>query len=214
MTIQRTFRKQGEKAVASFDFTDIAEGTGVVVLNGFTSAISGAIYYDLSTSELHSELIQTKTAQITAAGEALKNTCNFDLPAFNLPRTIKGTAMISIPFSGTCVDVGGACGGHLRVYVQKGSPTFATIANAQTEHSGYGGQSIVEDYFTIPITLPETHFKKGDVLRVKVEIWGNGDAANGGYLAIGHDPQNRIDTMFETGNDTKFTASIPFKLDL
>ena len=72
----------------------------------------------------------------------------------------------------------------------------------------------------LELDTPLTHFKKGETLRVTYEAWIINSAGNGGYIAIGHDPENRATSDAEEDGITFGTApsinivQVPYKLDI
>ena len=90
MPINQVYGGRPETAIASYDYSDIAEGTGVKTFYGFNVNTSGAATADRfrlgQQSSLNSYDVETA---MTA-----KAAYNWELTAFNLPKTIKGTAII------------------------------------------------------------------------------------------------------------------------
>jgi len=210
-------------AIASYDYTDIAEGTGIVKFMGFKHWVSGSALYALTTgipySNWHPNLaaglkgIETKTAAITT-GDALRNTFDFDLSAFNAPKIIRGTAYLNIPFAGQSADADSSHSGYVKCFIQHWDGTTpTTIGSAVSDVINFSGTVLYDGVLCMPITITQKQFKKGEILRVKVELWGYTGGVNGGYLAIAHDPAGRFDQMFLSGS-TSFDAYIPFNLDL
>jgi len=192
MPVPVTYRTGGEGAIASYNYTDISEGTGVVVLNGFSTEASGAgIEYKLTTTTPYSSYIETSGAPWV-----------FNLSAFNLPKTIKGTAIVKL----AAYLISGAPTEHtLTVSIQKvttsGTTTLGSVETPQLSNP---------INYTLNIPLTETNFKKGDNLRLNI-------AKNGGApIVLAHDPANREGSYIKpvTTFPTKLIAHIPFKLDL
>ena len=187
------YRKAGETAVASYNYTDIAEGTGVVVFYGFKTYDGN---YHLSNNVLYSETIETISAT--------NMTFNFDLSPFNLPKIIKGTALVKFCFriiaAGTISFV---------LTLQKVSGGAATSIGTASL-SNYSVTTAPVNRL-VSIALTETHFKAGDFLRFVMDVTNNG-----GSTAYGHDPANR-EGVYVTPvatYPTKLEVHIPFKLDL
>ena len=66
--------------------------------------------------------------------------------------------------------------------------------------------------FIIPIVVTETHFKRGDILRLTIYM----DNTGGGGSVLAHDPLNRDGTIVTPASTypTRMEAHIPFKIDL
>lgn len=219
MPLNKPFQHQ-PSSIATYAYTDIAEGTGVVNFKGFMAWASGALTARLTTNEPYSNYhpflastdsgIQTLIS-LNSKSDGSQKILNFDLTAFNAPTIVRGTAFVNIPVSG----IGEAAGSmtcHLKVSIQN-STTSTTIGYAASGVINFSGTAPQMGILCMPFTLDETQFKKGEVLRVKVDVWGSG-TANTQSVAIGHDPQNRDTTYFTAGNDTIMDVFIPFNLDL
>ena len=112
MVIPDTFGIRGERTIASYDYYDIAEGTGNIVFNiAVTSTSTGQDYILTSQTPLSEEAeIFITTGGIANTIMAIRDTKDYDLTEFNLPKNIKGTAFIShsLSFRGTAA-AGGQC---------------------------------------------------------------------------------------------------------
>jgi hypothetical protein len=109
----------------------------------------------------------------------------------------------------------------VRVRKYDGS-TETEIALAQSEDTGVGYEAspvAKKKVHYFPITIPQTHFKRGDILRVTLECWSyQGASAGNGTFAIAHDPMNRDGNYIKPSSDdpattTQFKIEIPFRLD-
>ena len=176
MPIPRIYRKTAE-AIASYNWTDIAEGTGVVTLYGTQTKISGSTTY---------KLVQDALPSTIAAYKGDDTTLTFDLTAFNTPKTVKGTAMFS-------VGVGGDTGVDNHVSVQifhvRGATATAISSDLATSSHDFGASS-GEYLVLIPIPLTQTNFKEGDILRMVVKFIN--DAGTDGEIGV--DPIGRGST--------------------
>lgn len=187
----------GSRQIASYDFTDIAEGTGIVDFYGFSENLSGSTLLALGKTSLYSADIQSSGTSWT-----------FNSGAFNLPKIIKGTALIR--FSAALTAGGASVTMNFDIAIQKVSEgTATTIGSASTATLTSAGAGTSAKNYTIPISCTQTHFKIGDNLRIV--FTGH---TNGGTINLGHDPANR-DTaeMTATVNPTKMECFIPFKID-
>jgi len=101
--------------------------------------------------------------------------------------------------------------------------TESEIASGQTASVKYSGveSGNTISLVTIPMTIPQTHFKKDDVLRLTIEGWGKvlatGDNQKG-KLYIATDPMNRDGDRIKPSSDdptsiTKLNLYLPFRLD-
>lgn len=213
-----------EAAVASYDFTDIAEGTGVIKFKGFNFEASGGVAsYAMSTQDIYSAKVATQIGKWSGTGSSwsLRQNMNFDLVPFNAPKIIKGTATIEGTFG---VQATGVNDVHSQVIfnIQHWDGTTAiTLGTAATEILDAATVGWIFKTFVLTAPLDNTHFKKGDTLRVNAQLLGmmdTGDPTDCDMI-IGHDPQNRDYTsgaleISATASHTILNFYIPFNLDL
>ena len=196
-------------ATASYDYVDLAEGAGFVTYYCYKQAVSGSTTYGLTRdSNLYS--VQRETS----GGATLD--IDYDLAPFNLPQTIKGTAV----FNGSQVldgnQVSGPIGSFFNIFIRKWDGTTETeIASAVGPQLNVTGQNVDYQVLAIPITIssPVT-FPIGSQLRVTVQHFLSGGLSS--ILYQGHDPKNR-DGVFITAANNLFTAQnikIPFRINL
>lgn len=194
MPIPAIYRTTGEGALANYDYTDLAEGTGVVKLYGFNVNVSGAISFILSKNDIYSYTVETVG----------NDTVTFNLSAFNLPKTVKGTAFVR--FSAIGPGSGDIC---YVVTIQKTSKGVTTTLGTSMQTPTLTVLAVRN--LVLQTTIPQTNFEVGDILSVKVEPVGTG----GNYFA--HDPANRngINGVTPAATyPTKFEVYIPFRIDL
>lgn len=148
-----------EQSIASFSFTDIANGSGVVV---FYTTISE----DQSGKDYHLTDQQVKPAGWTSAS-ATETRINsgsyiaFDTGEFNLPRTVKGTAYIS-----GYLYSGDGSNGYYTMKISKWDGTTETDLTSEinTQTSNLSTGQYEAFYCVLPLT--QTVIKKGEQLRV------------------------------------------------
>ena len=212
-------------AIVSFNFTDIASGTGYV--NFFASKDHSAFF--LSEQILFSSVAATQASVDVSSTYAAKFDEDFDV-TFVIPRTIKGDVLASIPVS---VDSAGA-----------GSPSVfyrvtVTIIHFDGSTETQLAQSVTGDIrtdeavgaFGGPITLDKDqvqtlklavaikHFKANETLRINVKVETKGDDSNAGAtVAIGHDPQGRLMPNDDGFKNLEVTSvmkfAVPFNIDI
>jgi len=188
--LPQAFPQVPPSAIASYDYFDIAEGTGMKQFYLCTSEITGpAVDYHLVGNVIYSAELYLQFA--TASD------IDFDLSAFNFPKTISGTGILQIAFrnagaSGTC---------YIICRLKKNDTVIVSI-QSPTEASAAQG------VWNMPITIPQTHFKKGDVLRLTIEGYQGG----AGIASIGLDPMNREATGVMV--ITQSSIFIPFRSDI
>lgn len=193
--------------LANYSYTDIAEGTGVQKFYLFSSENNATKDYHLSSSVFYSRdtVRQATTANLDD---------DYDLSPFNLPKTIKGTAVIILPYSiETSVGPGTM---YVICKIRKWDGTTETeIASAQSDTITCPDNEGVSGIWNFPITVPETLFAAGETLRLTVELYITAGHADNRY-AYGIDPKNRATTLAPAAAfvATDGNILIPFKLDL
>jgi len=228
MGVTRQYRQSGEQVIATYNYTDIADGTGVQTLYGFVySNSAGTSVYVLTSSitqEYSTEEAQIETDAVITGLSAVyvkELDLDFDLKPFNLPRNLRGVAQVNC-----CMRQSSANGQTSNAYVvarvRKWDGTTETeIASGQSYTIATTSTIVKKRILTIPITIPKgTHFKKGEILRVTLECWGNNPTGGGSCgLTLGHDFENRDGALILPSTDdprtmTKVIFKIPFDLDL
>jgi hypothetical protein len=200
-----------ESAIASYNYTDIAEGTGMV---GFNCCYATNSF--LSTEELYSVNIETTNSTGEADYTKIID-IDFNLSAFNMPKTIGGTGICMVCFA-FAETTPGTKNIKIIARVRKWDGTTETeIANGEEVYT-----NAPDGIYLAPIliTIPETDFKKGEILRFTIEGWGQ-DTSDGCVvrLTIAHDPKNRDGTYIVPSTDSPETTTTlkfycPFSLDL
>ena len=214
--LQKFFPPTTPIAIASFNFTDIAEGTGVINFKGFGMIDNSGTTYGLTTQSLFGEPIETESIQIDETNFTVVETLNFDLTVFNTPKIIKGTALVELSW-GLVTTSSKTHTIHIVItYQHYDGSSYTDIGTAQTANIVHTSSTTTIKSSTIDSLLTRTHFKGGDSLRIKVELIGKVSTAGGdGEVWIAHDPQNRDGTFFTaTNNHTTLNFYIPFQLDL
>ncbi len=201
-----------ETAVASYDYFDIAEGTGVKIFYGFHTKVESTDDYHLTGTVIPSNDIQF-SVNVSNASLTKVFDFDFDLAPFNLPKRIEGTAYASVP---------------IRQGAGSGSSSFYIIAklrhwdgSSETDIASAQSETLtsidIEKNVLVPITVPFQHFKKGETLRLTIEGWQVGEPSVGA-VGIGFDPTGRTTSEFP-GTDAPIETTIlqlhiPFILDL
>jgi len=91
--------------------------------------------------------------------------------------------------------------------------TIGTARGNEISHTGGTATYSRETMMCVKFDTSLCHFKKGDILRVNVKIYGKG---GNGAVYMGHDPKNRYDDagyMLLTDN-SQFICYIPVVVDL
>lgn len=216
--VQKKFRQSSETAIASYNFIDIAEGTGIVLFFGFDSETSAGLDYHLITqSDSYTRNIGTSNS-----GDPLGTLdLDFDLTQFNLPQRIEGTAYVSIGVYYQSVVSGVGTGtGTVKLIKVDADSNETEIVSVTLPNTAITGGATEADTHVLPLTVPFTHFKKGETLRLSISISLSRASGSGAMVVgLGHDPKNRdwVNFIVPSTDDkdtTQIRAYIPFKLDL
>ena len=199
-----------ESAIASYNWNDVADGTGNV------------IFYLLQTNTgylLHQQPLPSSGANYEkiylyggTGSVSLRGTNNYSLPAFTAPRTVKGKAYLELT-TGMNGNAGAGRHGYSIVKVLKNSTQIGTVT---TKDWGATDGVYHEVY---EISLTETSFAIGDVLSLQINVYMQArDAGGSTAYFYGQDPINRDATrIIPSTNPDQFTTSkvhIPFKIEL
>lgn len=214
-TLPINFPVPSESAVASYNYTDIAEGTGIVTFQGFNSVDDSGISYKLSSNAPYSNDIYTQET-IDAQTYTKEIDADFDVE-FNGPHRIRGKVICNVPI-GLGIPSGTGYAYVIAKLRKWDGSTETEIASEQSETL----DNITTDTakmlcFVIDASSAETKFNKGDTLRITLEVWTKRGGTSGPKVAIGHSPQQRdasASDCFTTGDLTKLTFYVPFVLDL
>lgn len=211
--LNETYQAQ-PNSIASYNYTDIAEGTGVIEFYGATGELdSGAFYYLTTNQDYTKETTTSGDADYSLTTYTKAVDVDFDLAEFNLPKDIGGTARSFISFwigNGSTSLAGSV---YVVVKIRKWDGTTETeIASAQGQTEAQPDVVTKNYHFSnIEIDVPRTHFNIGETLRITVEVWGISTDASEGAIEVGliHDPNNAAQGSAEF---TFFKSQIPFKL--
>lgn len=206
-------------AIATYDYVDIADGTGVqdfylMRLDDSTRGLQSSNTRTLAKEEDMSAVYVYNADVFHLSGSTAQT---FSLGAFNAQRTVKGTGLVQGSFE--------LSGGSSQVLIKM---VFALTKNGTEFASGSTVQkSATAGAFTsgsliLPITVSSpTHFARGDVLGVKYYVLGKttGGAGetSGVKTTIGTSPLDEDGTTLtpstNIGETTITKISVPFRLD-
>ena len=186
------------RAVASYDWQDIASGTGYERYFGIQTSGS---YYLTSESSIYSNKVITAEYSSSGAWQ-LMNDLDFDVQ-FKLAQNIKGTVIANIPIGFKGTTSARLYETYADVLVRKWDGTAETeIASAISDNINNTDDTTdltVHAMVTLPIEIStRQHFKKDETLRITVRQYARQvtNSANADWI-IGHDPPNRITSGHE-----------------
>ena len=210
----------------NYDWTNVADATGYIVYDCFKTVDSVGITRSLvqtsSASELYSISVydgaRLQIPHFIDVGPKITGGVfakSLDMEAFKLPRILKGIAHLRL---------------HANYYeVGAASVNFYTIARlkknnveiASTQSTTIINQTTGEIVpLSLNITIPQTHFKKEDKVRLTLEGWTNA-TGTGGVVAFAGDPQDRTDSYTFQGftynfqvNESRIVLTLPYKMEI
>ena len=234
-TLPSIFLKTGEGAIVSYDFVDLSEGTGIIVLYAGVTKNSTSETAILQRNTFFNYEGSTKTTtgrSGTYSGYewgtsldqtfTLKGTKTFELTAFNMPQRIGGNMLVQIPFGSYSTDYGSVSPvSHAIVTVYKDTTSLAT---ATSEDATGLSAVLATGIYSFNVAIPATSFKKGEQLKIKVECFlkRSGAAAEVAHIWA-FDPQDTAITTLgvadaedhlEISGTTQLKFFVPFKIDL
>lgn len=206
--------------IASFNFTDIVDGTGVIVLYPFVARdASGRI--KIMDSRINATEVKGEGVDVSVS-DAEKFNFDFDTKKFNATRTVEGTALLKLPMkvdrftSSTVVTVVAT----ITIFKWDGSTETQIGQTIFTRVTGLGGDfdssnSMVELDLTRTVIPVGQQVRLNIVIRAQITS-GSGDDTN---LLIGHDPLGEDfvyigDSETTTMTDSQMKLDLPFKLDI
>lgn len=217
MTIlNETIPRQGSNASANFDFRDLASGLGYEIYYGVATksriaVTSTQVYQLLPTAEIWpTDVNISQTAVATT-------TFNFDTSVFNLPRTVRGTAIFN---AAIVCDEADNQESQVTVQIKKVAIDGVTVTNLSSaivwdrSSTSSIGPNETENML-IYLDLTQTLIKKGEKLRLAVSltmISGSGTDTVKVYC----DPQERTITVggsAQTNISTQMKLLMPFRID-
>lgn len=217
ITLPLNFPLPGESAVASYDYEDIVDGSGIVLLQAIGFTDSTGETYGLSKNSLYGDPTETGSDPATEANFTIEKTLTFSSAIFNTPRTIKGIAYID----GTMglVESGATDGFNAKItftfYHYDGS-TQTSIGSVTTETVESTHSSTKLQSFCLKTTLTQKLFQIGEVLQIKVDVYlqKTGGTSNN-QLFLAFDPMGNDTThISSTNNQTTLRFLVPFKINL
>lgn len=189
-----------ETAIASYDYVDIASGTGLVNLYPIVGQDSTGNTYDIvKDTAMRAAVIET--SRVNSSGTT---TLTFDLAAFNKPRHIEGTAYAVIPF----YEIGNSSAAYVTIKLQHYDGTTATdlTATVQSVSLSEAAGEYLSLFLKLPITT-EAHFSRGEILRAVVTLTTGASIT----ARVGHDPSNQTSPSTDLDN-TQLIISVPFRI--
>lgn len=205
MGVPAKYRNVSEQAIATYNYTDIANGTGVAVFYCAQETDSTGTGQFLTASTIIKPDPATIVNIASAGGQ--DNTYVFDV-AFNLPRIINGDLYVNVAYN--LIKAGSSAGGSFTVTATAAhydGSTATTIGAAVTSPTEVPSVTLKTDVFLLKIpNTTRVHFKKGEILRLSIQMVTVQATSDATTSTLFTDPTLGVD------NQTKIL--VPFDLDL
>ncbi|MEK7661935.1 MAG: hypothetical protein AAB355_00315 [Patescibacteria group bacterium] len=202
------FRKSPE-VLPIYNYIDVVNGLGYITFYAVVTKDSSGQDEILTPNVLWSNDIFTSKI---CDQDALKQYVDYDWDAspFSVPKSIKGVMDIQLPWN--AISALGVETGYVVFKVRKwDGATETEIASVQSETID-NSPTVTGKVSLLKLDIPETHFKKGEILRITQELWmtssgfGSADAFH-----LYHDPKDRLASGDLYTTILKF--NIPFKIN-
>jgi len=207
------------QSISTFDFVDIESGVGYVRYLGYSTETDGGLSYSIDNFANHSSQIETVFTGLTTSFVKVMD-LDFDTSVFSLPRSIQGVGSFQFTI-GHKYTAGNIYTTFAVIKVRTWDGTTETeIADARIKDiidTPGVGIEFISDSFTLPLTIPQTLIKKGELLRVTMEVWAKVSTINPtAQTALTHSPFDEDGTVIiPSSQDSKYTQLImqmPFKI--
>lgn len=204
------FAIPAENAIASYNYTDISEGTGIQVFYGCDSVNSVGTTYIATGKSLWSANTSTTVAGTTSGTMDKYIDADFDV-TFNTTKTIVGDAYVNMCFAINSATTPKT--GYIIFKVRKYSGGVETdLGTVQSATLTGQSNATVWRPLNMKVAIAQTEFVQGDILRLTVEAWMQSSNANG-FIKIYHDPKGRADDIVSANYFSVMAFHIPQKLN-
>lgn len=200
--IPQQFQAQSN-LISSYSFNEILTKEGYLTLYLLTTGDNTGTQYTLTETESYSNSVQTTATNTTTS-------LTFDSPALKTPRFLEGYVFFQLGYYAN-LDSSVETGDQISATLYKYSGSADAITSTITLN--LGGYPAEQGVISFKATATNTHFKRGDKIRVVISLKATG---GGESVALGHDPQNRDGSTITPSSADSITSSrvlIPFRID-
>jgi hypothetical protein len=183
----------------TYQFIDIAAGTGFIIFYAGNTVDLNL----LSNFAYYSDTIRS-TNTVGSIGDTLLYDVDYDI-YLNKPLDIVGIGIVNL---GLYAEPNAQAYAIIKLRKWTGAVETDIISNTTTQSGGY---------FTTAtdLIIPLTHFKKGETMRLTIEVHGVNNTGVAKYIAYGHDPKNRTTGWDVSGAvPSQLTFQCPVRLNL
>lgn len=224
MTVPKKFRT-GDQPLVTFDFVDIADGTGIVRFYGASAHLSTGNNYILTRDGATRAADRADAwAGIGGGGNPrIATNLDFDLSPFNLQQVLRGTLTASVAcsaFSTVAAAFTYFIIVKLRHVDEDANETEVASAQSQTFTTNSTASEKKPNQFLVSMAVPRTIYKEKEKIRITVEMWST-PAADADLMGYAFDPSNNFtENIYLSGGGAQSTKTsqiifdVPFELDL
>lgn len=212
------FNIKPEQYIQSYDYFDVADATGIQKFYAYELEDSTGTSYRIKTDKKYSTSKEKKYT-IGSVTDTKLATLTIDGNPANRSFIVRGKATFQAGY--VVLDNGSRNPTSyvvVTIYHYDGSTETSLGSTQSKTYAEMNG--LPRAIINIDIPLTQKHFKIGENIRIKVDIWGqwtNGGGVNDASVYIGLDPYNRDgDTITPTTTDiiSQMIIDIPFKLQI
>lgn len=210
-TLNETIPRQGTNASASFDFRDLASGSGYESFYGVVQNFSASAMLPYSSAVSQAFLIPTADVIPFSTSKSTSTTTssaiNFETSAFNLPRTIRGTAIV---YFNCRNNAGSTTNARFWAQLKKVDGTTGNLTNITSiytlDHDGNEAPAnamgaTTSEAFLGFLDTSQAILKKGDKIRLEVRFYDRDNES----VSVDHDPSGI--------SEKQLKVLIPFRID-
>ena len=191
-------------AIATFSFEEIAGGVKFITFYPLVTEDNSGIQYSLADNTINYSSIRESGR--TSAGTT---TYTFDSSEFELTRTIRGTAYLSL---GVYHNLDAAAANVYAARLYKWNGSSATAITAEVVLTVEDG--VVETIFSFQMPCTETIIAQGEQLRLTIRLLQSAGVT--GKMLFGHDPKNLDAPNISPSSADTITSTrinVPTKID-
>lgn len=191
--------------LANYNFVDIASGTGYINFYAGNTINKDV----LSNFTYYSDKISYNVSANTGGNSVLVLDKDFDT-LLNRPLDISGLGIVNIPVA--LSQIGAPIASHIIVILRKWDGANETDICTNTSRIA---NAALYDMLAVDLTIPLTHFKNGETLRLTINMYGTSPNGYPKTFSFGCDPMNRSATWDTSGAvPSKLIFQCPVRLNL
>ena len=200
-------------AIASYDYNEIAENTGIVHFYGAATETNSSTNYILTKNPFFGS--PQETVEVVGPGQSADIDLDFYTLPFNVGKTLRGKAILDISIRGS--NQGGGTGGAATIYckLQRWDGTTATdiTSEIQSPATQGGGTYFLSTAMEFDIT--QTRISQGDQIVLHIRSSTVSGTSSNNSIAVAHDPTNSDGATFTDSatNHTSLNLYLPFRLE-